>query len=324
MNPRPPVGAGSVDRVRALVIGEALIDIVERGGEVTGEHVGGSPLNVAVGLARLGRDVDFLTHIGTDDHGRRIRQYVQASGARLVPGSEDAARTATARASLDDEGSATYSFDIDWRLSGTPQVAPPLVVHTGSIAAVAEPGCLATAALIDTYHVSASFTFDPNIRPALIDDADAARDRIDRLLEKADVVKASDDDLRWIDPSRTPEQVAAGWLVLGPSIVVVTKGADGAVAMCAAGTVQVAPARVEVVDTVGAGDAFMTGLIDALWARDLLGADRRAALRRVDTDTLTGALRSAALAAALTVARAGADLPDRAALDAAAASDILG
>ncbi|PRC55605.1 carbohydrate kinase, partial [Mycobacterium sp. ITM-2017-0098] len=85
-------------------------------------------------------------------------------------------------------------------LTGTPEVRPPLIVHTGSIAAVLEPGCLATKALVDTYHLSATFTFDPNIRPALITDADAARSRIDRLLERADVVKASSEDLHWIDP----------------------------------------------------------------------------------------------------------------------------
>ncbi len=309
--------------MRALVIGEALIDIVERDGRVT-EHVGGSPLNVAVGLARLGRDVDFLTHIGTDPRGKRISGYVESSGVQLVSGSTAAARTATARAALDAAGSATYSFDIDWTLTGTPEVRPPLIVHTGSIAAVLEPGCLATKALVDTYHLSATFTFDPNIRPALITDADVARARIDRLLERADVVKVSSEDLHWIDPTRTPEEIATAWLELGPSIVVVTFGGDGAVAMCAGGTVRVPAGDVEVVDTVGAGDAFMTGLIDALWSQDLLGADRRARLAGIGADALTAAVRAATLCAALTVSRPGADLPDRVTCDTAAASDILG
>ena len=311
--------------MRALVIGEALIDVVTRDGRVTGEYVGGSPLNVAVGLGRLGRPVDFLTHIGDDDRGHRIREYVESSGVQLVPGSQDAARTPTAMARLDASGSATYSFDIDWRLSGTPEVAPPLVMHTGSIAAVLEPGCLATAALIDTYHVSATFTFDPNVRSALIEDADAARARIDRLLERADVVKVSDEDLRWLDPGRTPDETAASWLALGPSVVVVTMGADGAMAMCGSGTVRVPAGNVAVVDTVGAGDAFMSGLIDALWSQDLLGADRRAQLSGIGTDALTSAVRAATLAAAVTVSRAGADLPDRAGLrKAGGSSDILG
>jgi fructokinase len=299
---------------RALVIGEALIDIVERGGQGRTEHVGGSPLNVAVGLGRLDRGVDFLTHIADDERGRRIVDYVEASGVRLVSGSTSATRTPTAAATIDENGAATYTFDLDWQLTGTPEVGPPLVAHTGSIAGFLGPGCLATAALLDAYRPSATISFDPNVRPALITDREQAIGRIDRLVEKADVVKASDEDLQWIDPTRSPEDVATAWQSLGPSIVVVTMGGQGAFAICAAGTVRVAARPVEVVDTVGAGDSFMTGLIDALWTLDLLGANRRAALARIDVDTLTGVLEAAALASALTVARAGADLPDRAAL----------
>jgi fructokinase len=210
-------------------------------------------------------------------------------------------------------------FDIDWQLSGTPEVAPPLVAHTGSIATVLEPGCRATAALLDAYHPSATVTFDPNVRPALIEDDDIARGRIDRWIERCDVVKASDEDMRWIDPNRSAEQIARTWLSLGPSIVAVTMGDQGAFAMCAAGTVRVPALRVNVVDTVGAGDAFMTGLIDALWSLGLLGAARRPQLARIDVDALTAVLQTAALSSALTVARAGADLPDRATRDAAAA-----
>ncbi len=317
-----PVTGGNSGR--ALVIGEALIDIVERDGRVFGVHVGGSPLNVAVGLARLGRGVDFLTHIGTDSRGHRIADYVKSSGVQLVPGSTSADHTPTARAALDADGSARYVFDIDWQLTGTPEVPPPAVLHTGSIATVLEPGCRATAALVDAYHLSASVTFDPNVRPGLIADADAARGRIERLVERCDVVKASDEDLRWIDPSRPADQVARTWLALGPAIVAVTLGDRGAFAVCRAGAVEVPARAVGVVDTVGAGDAFMSGLIDALWSQDLLGGERRAALSRIGIDALRGAVTSGVLSATLTVARAGADLPDRATRDAAAQSAILG
>lgn len=308
--------------VRALVIGEALIDIVERDGKVTGEHVGGSPLNVAVGLARLGRGVDFLTHIGDDERGRRIVEYLRDSGAHLVAGSTGATRTPTARAMLDDTGSAHYEFDIEWQLAGTPEAAPPLVAHTGSIAAVREPGCRATAALVEAYHPSATVTFDPNIRPAVIEDADAVRIRIGRLVEGADVIKASDEDLRWLDPDRSLEQTARSWLQLGPSIVAVTGGEQGAFAVCAAGSVRVAARPVDVVDTVGAGDAFTTGLVDALWTHGLLGAQNRPQLRGISLDTLHDVLQTAALSSALTVSRAGADLPDRATRDAAAHGSV--
>lgn len=292
---------------RGLVIGEALIDIVEGV-----EHVGGSPLNVAVGLARLGRGVDFLTHIGDDQRGRRIAAYIKASGAQLVPGSASANRTPTAEVTIADDGSAAYTFDLNWQLSGTPEVAPPLFVHTGSIAAVREPGCRAVAALLDAYRASATLCFDPNVRPSLIADRDVARDRIARLVERSDIVKASDEDLGWIDPDHEPEWTARAWLASGPALVVVTMGDRGALAFCSAGRARVAAEPVAVVDTVGAGDAFMVGLLDALWG--FLGADRRAALGRIGLDALAAALETAGLLSALTVGRAGADLPDRAAL----------
>jgi fructokinase len=303
---------------RGLVIGESLIDIVEQGGRMSGEHVGGSPLNVAVGLSRLGREVDFLTRIGDDPRGQRIAKYVNAAGVKLVSGSQTAGRTATARAAVGADGSAEYMFDLDWRLSGTPPVAPPLFVHTGSIAAVQDPGCLAVAALIDTYRVSATISFDPNVRPVLIEDRDLARGRIEHLVERSDIVKVSEEDLHWIDPDRPPERIAQTWLGLGPSIVAVTMADRGATAFCAAGVARVAARPVRVVDTVGAGDAFMVGLIDALWGSSLLGGDRRAELGGIRLDALTAALEAASLSSALTVARAGADLPDRAALEAAA------
>lgn len=296
-----------------LVIGESLIDIVD--GD---EHVGGSPLNVAVGLARLGRDIDFLTYIADDPHGRHIADYVKTAGAQLVPGSIAAMRTPTAVATLTEDGSATYTFDLQWRLSGTPEVPPPALVHTGSIASVREPGCLAVAALVDTYRLSATVSFDPNVRPSLIADRDSARVRIEHLAERSDIVKVSDEDLRWIDPEHDPEQTARAWLASGPAIVVVTMGARGAVALCSAGEARVAARPVRVVDTVGAGDAFMVGLLDALWGMELLGADRRAALRRISIDALTGALEAATLSSAATVGRAGAQLPDRAELRAQA------
>ncbi|MGO9926003.1 MAG: carbohydrate kinase family protein [Mycobacterium sp.] len=311
---------------RGLVIGEALIDIVKHCAPFEGpfegatEHVGGSPLNVAVGLARLGRDVDFLTHIGNDERGRRIADYVRSSGAHLVPGSMSASQTPTAVATIADPpssgASAAYTFDLEWQLSGTPEVAPPLFVHTGSIAAVREPGCLAVAALLDTYRLSATVTFDPNVRPSLVVDQDLVRERIAHLVERSDIVKASHEDLSWIDPDHEPERTARAWLASGPALVVLTMGDRGALAFCAAGEARVAARPVQVVDTVGAGDAFMVGLLDALWGLGLLGAGRRAALGRIGLDALTAALDAAILSSALTIARAGADLPDRAALNA--------
>ena len=303
---------------RGLVIGEALIDIVQGARGVIGEHVGGSPLNVAVGLARLGRDVDFLTHIGDDAYGRRIKEYLEASGVQLVSGSDTAERTTTARATVAADGSASYEFDVDWQLSGTPPVAPPLVVHTGSIAAVHDPGALAVAALVDAYRISSTVSFDPNVRPSLIVDRELARGRIERLVERSDIVKVSEEDLHWLDPNRKPEDIAQIWQSMGPAIVAVTMADRGAEAVCAAGMVRIPARSAQVVDTVGAGDSFMVGLLDALWQQGLLGADRRGALGAIDVEALTEALEAGSAAAAVTVGRAGADLPDRDALAAAA------
>ena len=175
----------------------------------------------------------------------------------------------------------------------------------------------AVAALIDTYRVSATVTFDPNVRPSLIADRGLAVARIEHLIERSDVVKVSEEDLRWIDPTRPPEQIAQTWLRLGPAIVAMTMADRGAVAFCAAGAARVPTRAVRVVDTVGAGDSFMAGLLDALWESGSLGGDRRTELRGIGVDALTTALDAASLSAALTIARAGADLPDRAALDAA-------
>jgi len=303
---------------RGLVIGEALIDTVDGR-----DHVGGSPLNVAVGLARMGRGVDLLTHIGDDAAGRRIAEYVKSAGVQLLPSSISASRTPSATATLADGGSASYAFDLEWELSGIPPVAPPLFVHTGSIAAVREPGCLAVAALLDAYRVSATLTLDPNVRPSLIVDRDLARERIEHLVERCDLVKASAEDLSWLHPNHAPEVTAQTWLASGPAIVALTLGDQGSVAYCAAGQARVAARPVQVVDTVGAGDAFMAGLLDRLWEQGLLGGDRRVALASIDLDTLRAALEAANLSSAFTVARAGAYLPDRAALDAAATSTTM-
>ena len=195
---------------------------------------------------------------------------------QLVSGSVTADRTPTALATLDESGSAHYVFDIDWQLAGTPpRSRPPLVAHTGSIAAVLEPGCLAVAALLDAYHVSATIT----LRPERAAGADR-RSKNRRAAESSTSSNAATSSrparrtCSWIDPNRTPEQVAQTWLCAGP---VDRRGDDGrarAFATCAAGMARVQARPVQVVDTVGAGDAFMVGLLDALWALGLLGAER--------------------------------------------------
>jgi fructokinase len=300
---------------QALIVGEALVDIVRRGGDDPVEHVGGSPLNVAVGLGRLDREVRLATSLGADERGGRIARHLDASGVVLTQSSVSAMRTATASATIGDDNAATYEFDIAWQPRLPEPSADAVLVHTGSIATVLEPGCDAVADLIEQQAQTSTVSFDPNIRPALIADDARGRERIARLVALSDVVKVSDEDLAWVEPGRDPLDVACDWLSRGPAIVAVTRGAAGAVAVCRAGVVEVPARKVDVVDTVGAGDAFTVGLLDALWTLGFLGAEQRERLREIGTGDLESVLRTAAVTSALTVARAGADLPTRAQRD---------
>lgn len=307
-------------RARAVVVGEALIDIVHRQDGTVDSHPGGSPLNVAIGLARLGRESHLLTWFADDDGGAAVRAHLEGSGVRLVPGSDGATRTTTATARLDADGAASYDFDIEWRLPAAAPTVDPLVVHTGSIAAVLEPGAGAVLDLVRAHRARATITYDPNLRPALMGTPAEAAVRVEPMLEVADVVKVSDEDLAWYAPGEAVEAVAARWAGRGPAVVVVTLGASGALAFTAEGArVRVASPRVTVADTVGAGDSFMAGLVDGLWGAGLLGAERRAALRAVDDATLARVLERCARIAAITVSRPGADPPTIAELDPATA-----
>ncbi|NLU62229.1 carbohydrate kinase [Rhodococcus sp. HNM0563] len=300
---------------RALIVGEALIDIVRRGDEKPVEHVGGSPLNVAVGLGRLDREVRLATSVGADERGRRIVGYLDASGVALTDGSVSPTSTATASARIGDDNAATYEFDISWQPELPSPDPGPVLVHTGSIATVLEPGCDAVADLVEQQARTSTISFDPNIRPALIGDDQRGRERIARLVALSDVVKVSDEDLAWVAPGHDLLDIARDWLSRGPSIVAVTRGASGAVAVCRAGVVELPAKKVDVVDTVGAGDAFTVGLLDALWDLGLLGAEQRETLSEIGVADLESVLHAASSISALTVARPGADLPTRAQRD---------
>lgn len=313
-----PLTEGSPDAIavdaaerRVLVIGEALVDVVRRkDGSVT-EHVGGSPANVALGLGRLGRGADLLTWLGRDERGRRIAEHLAASGAAIVPGSDGAERTSVAIAHLADDGGATYEFDLTWRIPETWASPPaaPIAVHTGSIAAVLEPGGADVARILAAHRESATLTYDPNLRPSLMPPAGKTRAIVEQVVAMADVVKVSDEDLAWLAPG-DPMGLAEEWAAAGPALVVVTRGGDGAMAWTAGGVrVAIGSRPVEVADTVGAGDSFMSGLIDGLWGAGLLGPDARPALRVMEEATLLAVLERCAVIAAITVSRSGANPP---------------
>lgn len=302
--------------MRTLVVGEALVDVVRPVNGEVAEHVGGSPLNVAIGLARLGHPAQLATFIGDDDRGAAIRAHLAADDVQLVAGSDGAERTATAEAVLDETGAATYTFDIDWQVPYELPAAEHL--HTGSIAAVLQPGASAIREACFTQRVHGTISYDPNCRPQLMGEPGDARSDIEQLVGLCDVVKASDEDVRWLYGEVPVEQIARLWAQLGPALVVVTRGSDGAVAcLPSAGSDDavktVAGQSVSVTDTVGAGDSFMSGLLSGLSDAGFLGSlAARSRFQKAGWDDVLPALERAVAAASITVSRAGANPPTRA------------
>ena len=274
-----------------LVIGESLIDVV-RDGDTETRHPGGSPMNVAYGLGQLGIETQLLTRIGRDADGAIIERHLSA--VELLEGSLRDAPTSTAVATIGDDGSASYEFDVEWDLG--PIEASADWVHVGSIGAFLSPG----ADSVERYLAGcAKVSFDPNIRQALmpID----ARARFERIARLSSVLKLSDEDAAWLYPG--VDDVIDVLRELGPSVVAITRGAEGATIATATERYEIAPVRVTVADTIGAGDSFMAALIAEL----------------INDRPVDAAARTAVAAAAITVSRAGAQLPTRAELDAATA-----
>lgn len=306
----------------ALVIGEALVDVVINPGQEPIDIPGGSPANVALGLCRLGRRAYLDCWIGTDARGVAVREHLEASGVELTAGSDGAERTSTAQATIGADRAATYVFDLDWNppYPELPaEAGTPLLVHTGSIAAVLTPGAETVEKVLRDFRETSTICYDPNARPQLMGEPEDARRTVETLIGLSDLVKCSDEDIAWLYGADAElEEVLRGWLRLGPALVVVTRGKHGALAMSASGVTTTVPAdpSVVVADTVGAGDSFMGGLEDALWGEDLVGADRREALHSVDAEAVERIVRHAAAIADITVSRKGANPPTRAELPA--------
>ena len=298
--------------MKILSLGESLIDVVHAR-DSTAEHVGGSILNVACGLGRLGHDSTLACWLGRDDRGRRIAEHVAASGATLYPGSDGADSTPVAYAELDAAGKASSTFELACDLPELPDLDAYGHVHTGSIGATTEPGGTKVAEAARAAF-GATVSYDPNARPALMGSPAEVLGRVEDLVCLSDVVKASDEDLEWLYPGRSYVDSAAAWLAMGPGLIVVTRGAAGALALTSNGVVHEVPPKVAVVaDTVGAGDSFMAGLISGLADLGLLGsAEAGRRLRAASWEDLAPALRRAVTTSAITVAHAGAYGPTRA------------
>jgi fructokinase len=303
---------------RIAVIGEALIDLVP--GTGPGQfvaHPGGSPYNVAIALARLDQPTALFARLADNAFGRLLRSHAVAEGIELTFAPAATEPTTLAVVSLDDQARADYDFYLDgtadWQwttaeLSALGETAQ--VVHFGSLAAWTPPGdaviLTAVSALRGADQVLVSY--DPNVRPSLLGLPSTAVPRIEAGIAAAHLVKASREDVEWLYPDESLPDVARRWLELGAVVVVITDGGDGAQGFTASGSWTAAARPVEVVDTVGAGDAFTSGLLDGLVRREV---STPAALRRARPEVLAAAVDDAILVSALTCERAGADPPTR-------------
>lgn len=299
------------------VIGEAVADTFETGGGFT-TTPGGSPLNVAVGLARLGQHACVFARFSTDAVGDLLRDYAVRNGVDVSRAPRASEPATTVVISLDAGGNAHYDFTMrgsaDWQWTAGELKLPEGTdyLHTGSIAAWVEPGASRIADLRRQVHADKRIviSYDPNIRPSLQPD----HSQIEDAVRHSHVVKASHEDVAWLYPDLDEEQIAAKWLGLGAQLVVLTRGSSGARAFTATAWVRRPAPAIHVVDTVGAGDAFMSGLLDGLAEA---GISSPAALASIDEPRLVRLLDRAILFSAMTCEREGADPPTRPEFEAA-------
>lgn len=290
-----------------LVVGESLVDLISEPGSWRFQAVpGGSPLNVAVGLAAAGHPVRLASELGDDLFGALLRDHLHAYGVATA----DLARsdaTSLAFARLDAAGRAGYHFRFGWTWLGTPDLGGLICLHTGSLAAVTDPGARAVGEVVAAARARGiAVSYDPNVRPALMGSPELLRGRVERLVGLADIVKVSDEDLGWLYPGEPDLAVAGRWSRLGPALVVVTRGAQGAVALRSDGyAVGCTPPDMVVVDSVGAGDAFTAGLLARLASAGAL-AGPPAALADLDPGIVDEAVRWAAATAAAVCTHRGA------------------
>ena len=285
------------------VCGEVLIDILP-----TGPVVGGGPANTAKALARLGHDVHFIDGISSDAYGQAARTELLRDGVNLDLALASDKPTCTATVTLDAAGGASYEFLIDGTATfdfhsswlPDPYRFQPQVLHIGTLVTVIEPGA---SALYDWAMQVAEFApivFDPNIRPSVQPNRDLYEAAVEKWAALSAVIKVSDDDLAWLFPEVSIDDVANRWINDGVFLVVVTRGANGIVGFTEDGRVEVPGVKVDVVDTVGAGDTVGAIVVEAMIEHGLI---------ELRGDRLHKVLSRAAHAAAITCSRQGAQPP---------------
>ncbi|MBX0329379.1 carbohydrate kinase [Oscillochloris sp. ZM17-4] len=314
---------------RLCSLGEILFDFlpVEAGGEVTGfsMHPGGGPYNVAVGMARLGQPTAFVSKVGDDFFGRRLRAAVRAEGIddRFLATAHGAPTTLAFVANEGGEPAFTFygegAADTLLAPEDLPEAfyAETSLLHFGGISLLRGSTPAAALAAVAGLRGRALISFDPNVRPAVIADAAGYRATLERGVAMCDLLKLSAVDIDWLAPGAEPIAYAEGLLAAGPALIMVTRGGAGVMALrrgpAGVERVEAAGFRVQVADTVGAGDSFSAGFLAALAERGVLG---RAALEALPADELRAALRFGAAVAAITCTRVGADPPTRAEVEA--------
>lgn len=285
------------------VCGEALVDVLE-----SGAVVGGGPANTAKALARLGRRVEFIGGVSTDHYGEQITEELRSDGVSMKFSLQSKKPTATAKVTLDHKGGATYLFTIDdtatFDFNDTwlpdPSRFKPRALHIGSLAAIIEPGSTALYDWATTVAEFAPVVFDPNVRTSYLADHDRYVESVERWISISTVVKASDDDIAWLYPDLDPVSVAKKWIQNGVHIVVITRGPKGLIAVTPEEIVDVPGSKVDVIDTVGAGDTVGAVVVDAILEYGL---------ENLHGEALQNAMDCAVRAAAITCSRTGAQPP---------------
>ncbi|TIV63617.1 MAG: carbohydrate kinase [Mesorhizobium sp.] len=301
-----------------LCCGEALIDMLPRvtteGEAAFAPYVGGAVFNSAIALGRLGAPAGFFSGLSSDLFGGQFRDALGASKVSSTYAHTSPRPTTLAFVRLTN-GQATYTF-YDENTAGrmlTIEDLPKLGAEIeamlfGAISLISEPAGSAYEEFMRREHEARVMMLDPNIRPNFIPDKAKHLRRIREMMAMADIVKLSDEDLKWFDEAGSHEDVVRNWLDRGPKLIVVTHGSEGAVGYSKAHRVTVMPQKVKVVDTVGAGDTFNAGILASLHEQGLLTKE---AIGSLSEDAIRKALELGARAAAVTVSRAGANPPWR-------------
>jgi fructokinase len=290
------------------VCGEVLIDLIPGADGVRVGHVGGGPANTAKALARMGHDVQFIDGLSTDEDGQAARKNLLDDEVKLDLALTSDKPTCLAIVSLDAKGGASYEFKIagtatfDFSLDWLPDPSrhKPNVLHIGTLVTAIQP---CADVLYDWALQVAEFApiiFDPNIRPAVLSDRDAYVALVEKWVAISSVIKVSDDDLVWLYPGQELADIASRWVRDGVALVVVTHGAQGLVGYTAEGATKVDGVKIDVADTVGAGDTVGAIIVEAMVEKGimtLIGEELEATLRR------------AAIAAGITCSRKGAQPP---------------